>query len=234
MTWRYALITMVTLFAARHLMVLLHEWTHSSMAWALGHKNAPFAIHYGDWTLLQVDEAVEYAALHAAGQGRAAALIAGSALVTNLVLFVLCLRFLLLDGIQQRTWLYQFIFWFAVMNIGELFSYLPVRTFVGNRGDVGHFVHGLHISPWIAFLPGVLITGGGLWYLLRNQIVEFYHVMALSTGAPRTIYRGLTLFVIFFWYGASAFHDYGPSSPRSLASLVAALLGIALFFARDR
>jgi hypothetical protein len=230
----YTFITLITLFATRHLMVLLHEWTHSSIAWILGHKERPFAIHYGTWTLLEVDEAVDYAVLYTAGEGGTAALIAVSALLVNLALFLFCLRLLSMVKIQQQRWLYQLIFWFAVMNIGELFSYIPVRTFVGNRGDVGHLIHGVGISPWSVFLPGSLVIGGGLWYLLKGELENFYQIMSLSVGMPRRIYLGLTLFVIFFWYGASAFHDYGPTSVRSLASLGAALVGIILFFILGR
>jgi len=225
---------MITLFASRHLMVLLHEWTHSSAAWALGHKEHPFAIHYGDWTLLDVNEDVDYETLYAAGQGDRASLIAISALVTNLALFLLCIPLLSLEAIQQQKWVYQFVFWFAVMNVGELFSYVPVRTFVGNNGDVGHFVHGLGISPWVVFLPGISIVGIGLWHLLVREMPRFYRIMSLSAIAPQRIYLGLTIFVIFFWYGSSAFWYYGPGSARSLWTLAATLMGIVLFVVCNR
>lgn len=147
----------------------------------------------------------------------------------NFVLLLLCISLLSLEAIQQQRWVYQFVFWFAVMNVGELFSYIPVRTFVGNNGDIGHFVHGLGISPWVIFLPGIAIVGVGLWHLLVREIPRFYRVMSLSAIAPQRIYLGLAVFVVFFWYGSSAFWDYGPGSTRSLGTLAATLTGIVLF-----
>ena len=231
--WRqyliYILVTAITLFTSRHLMILIHEWTHSSVAWILGQKERPFDIHYGDWTLLNVDEKVDYEMLFSIGKGQTASIIAVSALVANLGVFLLCTRLLSREAIQQHKWIYQLIFWFAVSNIGELFSYVPIRTFVGDRGDVGHFVVGLGISPWIAFLIGSFIVSTGLWYLFTRELPNFYQVMSISTRVPQRIYMGLVIFVIFFWYGASAFHDYGAGDMRSLWSLFSAMMGVILF-----
>lgn len=227
----FLLVTIITLFASRHTMVLLHEWTHSSTAWILGHKEQPLAIHYGNWTLLDVNENVDYNTLYTSGQSITASLIAVSALLTNLLLFLLCILLLSLRQIKQNKWMYQFIFWFAVMNIiGELFSYVPVRTFVGNRGDIGHFVYGLKISPWAVFLPGIAIVGISLWHLFAKEIPKFFRTMSLNTLVSQRIFLGLTVMVIFFWFGASAFNDYGPDSVRSVGSLIAIVTGIAVFF----
>jgi len=226
--------TVVFLMASRHLMVLAHEWTHSGAAWLLGNKPHPLDINYGDWALLTVDENVNYDALIAAGRGWKASLIAISAPAANLLLFLLCMKILSLSYLRNRKYLYSFVFWFAVMNIGELFSYIPIRTFTGNRGDIGHFTHGLGITPWAVFLPGVLITVSGLWYLFSRMLPRFYRVNSISGTAARRIYAGITIFVIFFWFGSSAFYDYGPGSALSLWSLFSAVSGIVLFYACTR
>ncbi|MBD3179980.1 MAG: hypothetical protein GF417_10485 [Candidatus Latescibacteria bacterium] len=224
-----AAVTAVFLMAGRHLMVLAHEWTHSTAAWLLGSKGNPLDIHYGDWALMTVNENVNYEALISAGRGSAASIIAISALAANLLLFLLCARALSLKYIGRRELIYSFIFWFAVMNIGELFSYIPIRTFTGDQGDIGHFTHGLGISPLVVFIPGVLITAAGLYHLFAREMDRFLRVNSLKGAGARRIYTGLTIFVIFFWFGSSAFYDYGPGSARSLWSLASALTGIALF-----
>lgn len=227
----FVLVTLITLFITRHLMVLLHEWTHSTTAWLFGCKGNPFDIHYGGWSLMQVDENVDYKMLFSTNQGIKASIIAISALITNALLFILSLILLSRKTIQHRKWIFLFFYWFAIMNIGELYSYIPIRTFVINRGDIGHFTHGLNLSPWIVFLPGILLVSFGLWYILKRETPRFYHIMSLSGVLWQRIHLVLLIFVIFFWFGSSAFYDYGSYSVWSIWSLISVLIGIVVFIA---
>src|SRR5258706_8418240 len=68
--------SLVAFIAAYYVCILLHEWLgHGAMAWILGQKNSPFDIYYGGWSLLHVDEQVDYNKLLATNQGVSAALI---------------------------------------------------------------------------------------------------------------------------------------------------------------
>jgi len=139
-------LTVISIVAAFDISTLAHEWTHATVAWLLGHKDNPFHIYYGDWSLLNVNEAVDYRSLFATGQGTAASAIGISALITNAVLFIASLHWLSRKSVNQRKWLYLLLYWFALMNISELYSYIPLRTFAPT-GDIRNFVTGLAISP---------------------------------------------------------------------------------------
>src|SRR5208283_2050211 len=98
-------------------MVLMHEWAHGTAAWLLGYKDSPFDIYYGDWTLFFVDEDVNYSIIMAANKGSHVSIIAVSALIANVILFLVSLYFLSIKSIQEKKWIYQFVFWFAIMNM---------------------------------------------------------------------------------------------------------------------
>lgn len=85
----FVLAAILTIFFAHHSMVLLHEWTHGTAAWAFGYKDSPFNIKYGGWRLKGVDEAVDYDQIMQDHKPKEVAIIAGSALVMNGLLFIL-------------------------------------------------------------------------------------------------------------------------------------------------
>lgn len=211
-------------------MTLLHEWTHSTIAWIFNYKNSPFNIYYGDcrWFLFNVDENVNYTVLFSTNRGFTASMIALSALITNALLFILSLILLSRKTIQDKKWIFLFFYWFAVMNIAELFSYIPLRTFAPS-GDVGNFVHGLTLSPWVVFIPGTLLIGSGIYYLLKQETPRFYNIMSLSNLSWQRIHLIIVVFVIFFYFGGSAFHYYGMHSILSLWSLISVLIGVVVF-----
>lgn len=220
---------LTTVLATRHIMVLLHEWTHGAAAWMSGLKAHPFAIHYSGWMLMGVHENVDYASLFIAGRNGTAAWIAGSALLLNAVLFLACIPFMLRNVSSRFNWGYTVIFWFAVMNIGQVYSYVPIRTFVGNRGDVGHFLHGTGLSPWVLFVPGMVLVALGIYFVLTKGYWQLNRVFAIESRTGENILLALILFVLFFWFGGAAFHDYGFKDVRSTASLFSVILGMAIF-----
>jgi len=227
----FVLLTILALFVSRQLMGLLHEWTHSSTAWVFNLKNSPFEIDYGDcgaWFLWNADENVDYESLFSINQGTKASIIAISALIMNIFLFLLSIFMLNRETIQKRKWIYYFIFWFGVMNIGELFSYIPLRTF-SETGDVGYFLRGLNISPWILFFPGTVLVGMGILYIFKKELPRYYNIMSLSSIYMRELHLIILIFFIFFWFGGKAFYYYGPNNSLSLWSLLASFLGIVFF-----
>jgi hypothetical protein len=221
-------LTLVSIIAAYDVSTLAHEWTHATVAWLLGHKDNPFNIHYGDWTLLNVNEAVDYQGLFAAGQGIAVAVIGISALITNTVLFLSSLHWLSKKPVQQRHCLYLLLYWFALLNISELYSYIPLRTFAAT-GDVRNFTRGLAISPWIVFVPGSLAIGWGIWYFLRKALPPAYEILALDSRFSRRVYLGTTLFILFIFFGLTPYH-YGPHEANNIWILVSFAIGLGVFF----
>jgi hypothetical protein len=223
--------TIAAVFLAHQASLLLHEWTHGTVAWAFGWKSSPFDIHYGDWTLLDADEAVDYRAILAAGKGAVVAAIAIAPILLGGALYVLGAPLLALRAIQRRKAIWVFLFWFNLSNLGQVLDYIPARTFVVSRdgllrGDVGHFVQGLGVSPWVALIPGVLFLAAALLWQMREETPRAYAVLGL--GRPRqTALLALALLYLFGWYGmAGASYEF-PSNVLSRAGLA---VGIVLFF----
>jgi hypothetical protein len=223
--------TLIAIILAHQASLLLHEWTHGTVAWIFGYKPSPFAIHYGDWTLLDADEAIDYRAILAAGRGPLVAAIAIAPIVLGAALFVVGTPLLALRAIQRRKALWVFLYWFNLSNLGQVLDYIPQRTFVPAndgllRGDIGHFVQGLGVSPWTVCVPGVLFVAACVYWQLRNEVPRAYAALAVERSG-RTTLLALTLAYLFGWYGMSG-HGYGfPSNALSLASPA---LAVVLFF----
>lgn len=56
-----------------------------------------------------------------------------------------------------RKWLFHTLYWFVVVNLMELISYVVMRPFAAG-GDTFHFNHGLALSPWLLFIVGTLLV----------------------------------------------------------------------------
>jgi hypothetical protein len=216
----------LALLTAHHLMVLLHEWAHGAAAWRLGLKPSPFHIHYGDWTLLQADEDVDYDPLPASGTPWRASLIAGAALVVNVLLYAASLR--LMARVKPRPLAAQFAFWLAAFNLAELYSYMPLRAF-SPGGDVGHVNAGLRLPPWVLFVLATPLIAWQIVRLLRGPLPSLWSTLGVNAGAPRIAYGALVVAIIFGLYGAAPIFYYGAADPRSRWSFLSLALGLAMF-----
>ncbi|MFB2598975.1 hypothetical protein ACEXQE_14385 [Herbiconiux sp. P17] len=168
------------LVAATPLMVLLthyaavipHEFAHSIMAWLTGIKAQPFDITWGGTSplnlllLADIDENVDYDAARAAGQDWQSALtaFAGPGIV-NGGFFLLSTFLIRRPWLRGRPVLANALFWFLLMNLGNLYDYVPMRVFA-DHGDVYNFSAGSGVSPWFIFVIGTYVM---LW-----AIVSFY------------------------------------------------------------
>jgi hypothetical protein len=223
----YILFTLATIIISHQIMGLLHEWTHGLIAWIFGYKNSPFDICYGNWTLLNMDEDVNYSLLYSANEGLKVSIIAISALITNVILSILSLIIISKKTIQQKRWTFSLFYWFAVMNIAEIYSYIPLRTF-SPTGDVGHFLRGLGISPLIFVFPATLLVIYGIWFILSRSTWLYFNVFNLRRKGQR-IHLTILIFIIFFWFGGKAFHFYGMKNILSIWSLISCVAGLIIF-----
>ena len=229
----FVLLTIVVIFITRHIMLFCHEWTHGFIVWLFNLKNSPFDIYYGDWTLFNVHEDVDYESLFISGKGYIAALIGISALITNVVLYVISIIFLKKKYIQNNKIFFFILYWFALSNIGELFSYIPFRTFpsVGN-GDVGHFLKGFNLSPWIVFIPGTTLILMGLWRFISKYTTMLYYNLDLSS-TTRFIHFSFLHIVLFFWFGMTVYHFYGPNYWAIIPQILA-IISFIVFYPSQR
>ncbi|WP_148562400.1 hypothetical protein [Spirosoma radiotolerans] len=208
-------------------MVLFHEWSHSVIGWLFGYKAHPFAIHYGDWTLIHADENIDYEPIFQSSSPWKASFIAGAALLTNVLLLLASRKGLRQSASRRQPFLTQACFWFAVFNLAELYSYMPLRAF-SSGGDVGHVEIGLGMSAWIGFIMGTPLIGWQLVELLTKDLPIIYQAMAIKSIGSKLYYTALTVSIIFGLYGSAPLFYYGLLAPQTRWSLFSAVVWVVV------
>lgn len=177
------------------------------MAWALGEMKNPLALDYGGTglrnllLLWDIDENVEYHLFFMQGHGFHAALVAfaGSG-IGSVSLFVLG-YFLLKSGyVQKRPYLYYFVFWFQLMNLGNFYDYVPIRTFA-SHGDMGNLTHGLNISPWWVFVIFGYPIAFLMWQFFAKTMVFMYLNLLIRAVAVQAALMIICVLLLFGWFG---------------------------------
>jgi hypothetical protein len=198
-TLKYLVITLVTFIVLQTILVIMHEFTHSTVAWLLGYMSSPLDIVWGNpLTLHGWDEGVHYSNLYAAGHYHAAALIGTSPLILHTIIVVLILVLLQRKGMPKRKWLFHILFWFMIANFMELIAYFTMGAF-WSSGDVYHLSHGLGISPWIPFIVGTLAIVAGLYFLFQKTIPRMYAIFAPGNPLNQWVILLMTLSALFLW-----------------------------------
>jgi len=202
------LINFLAYIFAYYTAILLHEWGHGTVAWLYGLKSSPFDIHYGGWLLLNVDEGVNYTQLMMNNQETAAALIGIGGFAVTFSLTILAFALLNLNKIQKHDTSYIFSYWFLMVNMVAMIQYLSLSVF-SPIGDMGRFIHGLDISPWIIFIPGTLLIIVALWRIFTAEIIKAYIIFPVTTLTGKRVLLLATLSVLFLTLYT---HGYNPIS----------------------
>lgn len=227
------LTTIIAFIFCYYFDLLLHEWSHGTVAWILGQKSSPFNIFYGGWLLLHVDENVAYGHLIATHQGTTAALIGIAGLTTTVILAILSFILMSKEKIQKNPIIFSFCYWSLIINMVPIYQYIPVSTF-SSEGDVGRFIHGLNISPFWVFIPGTILVFAALWRILKIEVPKAYNVIPIESIFIRRIFLLATLgtiFLLIYTHGYNPFSDSSnPLIGKILACLSFLLIPI-LFFA---
>jgi hypothetical protein len=206
------------LWLAHALGYLVHEYAHSFLAWGLGYKANPLALHYGHLSfgnillLSDIDENVDYAPIFAGGRGALAALIAvAGVLFGNGIFYLLSRRLYATAREHGRRMLALFLFLFCLMNVGNFISYVPARTFT-DHADMATVERGLHLSPWwIAIVLGIPFCVA-VWHFFARLLpgaMGFFFPHAYSYQLYLLI---LSAFMIFGFFGSAGLHRYGQVS----------------------
>jgi hypothetical protein len=195
----YALIVIATCIAFGAIFVVIHEHIHSTTAYLMGHMQSPFAIEWGNLVTLDGwDEGVSYSAMFNTGQGTDAAIIAVMPLIMHTALVILGL-YLLLSGVMARKkWLFHLTFWLVVVNLMELFAYMPERAF-SLHGDIGNINHGLGLSPWLLFLLTTPLVLLALYYLYGRVLPRMNVVVARDSRWVRYVILIFSAFYLFIF-----------------------------------
>lgn len=226
------LINAIALIAAYYVCLLLHEWGHGTAAWLLGQKSCPFDIYYGSWSLLHVDENVDYTTLHATNQGLKAAIIGISGITVTAILFILGLVLISRSSIQKNIITFSFVYWTLAINMVPIVQYLSLMAF-SDGGDIGHFNRGLNISPWWIFIFGTFTVIMLVKHMLRVEVPRAYAILRITSLWGRRLFLLTTLSVIFL---AIYTHGYNPISdpltklPSKILAVISIFLVPILFF----
>lgn len=169
--------TPILLLLTHYAAVLPHEFSHSVVAWLLGIKDQPGKIDWGGTSLLNIllliyiDENVDYTAALEAGKNWQVALVAfaGPGLA-NGGLYLLSRRFITEPSLANRPLAAYILFWFLLMNLANLYCYVPMRVFAAD-GDVTHFRWATGVSPWLIYVV--------IGYLVLWAIIDFYRFVLL-------------------------------------------------------
>lgn len=194
----YLGMAVLTILFLQSILVVVHEFTHSTMAFLLGEMKSPLDIIWGNPILMTGwDEGVNYTRIFAQGHDWHGAVIGFSPLIMHSIVTGICL-FIMNSGRLRSGLAYHFAYWLAVVNLMELVAYIYMRAFADN-GDVGRFNQGMHLSPWWVFLLGGLFVTWLLWLLFRHALPGLQSFFARDNFVCAWVMLVLTSFTIFLW-----------------------------------
>jgi hypothetical protein len=195
---RFSLVTILLYFALQAIVVVTHEYTHSTAAWLLGYTATPFTVIWGNLlTIRGWDEGVPYDQVFRSPAHPAEAVIGGIPLLMHAVFATLGLYLLQQRLPTRRKLLFYAVYLFVVVNLTELVSYILMRPFAGS-GDTGRFNEGLGLSPWPLFVIGTALLALAFGVLLIRVMPRLDQAL----GRSRTrhwIVVCFTAFVMFLW-----------------------------------
>lgn len=195
----YVAITIVTYVILQAATIVIHEFVHSTAAWLLGYMPSATSIVWGNpVTMRGWDEGVPYDQLFPSTGNPAQAVIGGSPLIFHTIVVTASLLLLQRPWMTERKWLFHILYWFVIINLMELISYIVMRPFAPG-GDTFHINHGLAISPWILFVAGTLLIAVALYVLFTKVLPLLSDVIA--PGNPLTFWAIVVMsaFILFLW-----------------------------------
>lgn len=201
-------ITPIFILFSHYIAVFLHEYAHAFTAWLLGYKDSPFALNYGGTSvlnilfLINIDQNVNNQLIYAAGHPGYVALIAFAGPATNVLLFFISLWLLGLRKIKDKTYLFYFLFFFCLMNLGNIYDYVPIRTFVsyGNMVDIVDIEQGWGISPWWVYILVGYPVIFSIWYFFRNLLTQTYFTLTLQSTSAKAALMIICVCILFGYF----------------------------------
>jgi len=234
------LVFLLLFWLAHALGYLVHEYAHSFSAWALGYKTNPLALDYGRLSiqnialLSEVDENVDYASIFKAGQGSLVAWVAAAGLLLGNGVFYGVSRWLYsFARARSLQLLALFAFLFCLMNVGNFWGYVPVRTFTWHA-DMANIEKGLHISPWWVGAVLGLPSAVAIWHFLARLLPDARAFLFSDEIVRKIILTTVSVFTVFAFFGSSGLHGYGTVSHWISVISSCVLFPLALIFCWPR
>jgi hypothetical protein len=196
---KYLAILIPSFLLLQALLIIMHEFTHSTVAWLLDDMHSPLDIIWGNPVMMTGwDEGVGYKKLFAGGHDRAAAIIGVSPLIMHSMVSGIGIILMLQKWMLGKKWLFHAVFWFTIANLMELIAYILMRGFAAH-GDTGNFNHGMGISPWYLFIGGSLALAVGLYFLYGKVLPRLCSVIAPDNRMLQWTILAMSAFILFFW-----------------------------------
>ncbi|WP_174301691.1 hypothetical protein [Caulobacter sp. S45] len=226
---RFFLVTLGLIFLAHATAYLTHEYSHATTAWLLGWMGSPVGIDYGRATvanvLLQQDvgDGVDYAPIFASGHGLNASLIAFDGPgVGNGVLYGMCFLALGRTSVRARLKVAMFLFWLALMNAGNVWSYAPMRT-VTTHADMALVARGLGISTWL-LLPIVTVPSLLILWSFFFRLLPLVRRTIFARGPAADVFVTLMSCYFYFVFFGNDGLDFSYGETCALLSIASAFI----------
>ncbi len=195
----YVVIAIVTYLVLQAATIVAHEFVHSTAAWLLGYTPSAFSVVWGNpITMRGWDEGVPYDKLFPSTGNPAQALIGGAPLVFHAIVVSVGLFLLQRPWMTNRKWLFHILYWFVVISLMELISYIVIRPFAPG-GDTFHVNHGLALSPWILFVAGTMLIIVALYILFSKVLPILCEFVAPGNRLAHWAIVLMTAFILFLW-----------------------------------
>ena len=233
-SWHLLILTPIFIIIAHDFAIFAHEYAHSFMAWALGDKLHPLAITFGgtSWInlllFIHIDENVDYNAIISHGHLTHMAIIAlAGPVFANGSLYIVTLLLLSTKTLQRMTLWFYFIFWINLMKLGNLYDYIPIRTFSPND-DMAHVVMGFQISAWKIYVFAGYVVAILIWYFYTHTLIQTYRVINLKSTTSRATLMIICTAILFGYFGMAGFIGHGDISHFLSATSFCAIPGIII------
>lgn len=230
-TLHYLAITIATFLVLQTMIVIIHEFTHSTMAWALGEMESPLGIVWGNpLTMTGWDEGVQYERIFSQGHYTHAAIIGFCPLIMHSIVVGIGLYLMRGPWLQSKKWGFHVVYWYVVGNLMELIAYVYMRAF-SSHGDIGILDRATGISPWWVFIIGSLLLTGVITLLFRNALPRLQSLFAQDNLTGQWAILILTSFILFLWGSGIRVIAYvsGPQWMFGLIGIIAFTTTVLVF-----
>jgi len=203
--------TPLLLLITHYLAVLPHEFLHSILAWALGIKENPWLIDWGGSSLINIlllwhiDENVDYHGALDDGNAFTVAIVALSGpLLANGGMYLIFRKLSTTVWVKARPFAAWVVFWLIVVNLGNLWCYIPMRAFAAD-GDFRHFIWATGASPWLMYVVVGYLVLWGLVDFYRRVLPSSLDASRMQTAWARAIVLVVATGVIFAFFAIPGF-----------------------------
>ena len=229
-------VTPIFILLSHYLSVFPHEYAHSFAAWLLGHKNSPFDLNYGGTALsnilllMNIDQNVDNKMIYALGYPSHVGIIALAGIVMNLLLLIFSFQMLKLYAVKQRPYLFYFLFFLNLMNLGSLFAYIPIRIFATqtNMLDIVDVEQAFGISPWWIYSICGYLMAFLIWQFFTQTLVTAYIILKIQNLFLKAGLMIICVVILFAYFGIAGFFSHGGVPYFLSATSLLAVPGIIL------